>query len=105
MSSNQSLYPSSSPYSTTNVVDGKFLDVMNYRAVPQNPSDVYYEITATYQYRPDLLAYDLYNDPRLWWVFAARNPNRLGPDPYFNFVAGVGIYIPTIDTLRTTLGI
>lgn len=105
MSSNQGLYTATSPYYDTNVVDSKFLDVMTYRGVPQNPSDVYYEITSVYEFRPDLLAYDLYNDSRLWWVFAARNPNRLGPDPYFNFVAGLGIYIPTIDTLRTTLGI
>lgn len=105
MSSNQNLYTATSPYRDTNVVEGKFLDVLDYRAVPQNPNDVYYEITAVYEYRPDLLAYDLYSDSRLWWVFAARNPNRLGPDPYFNFVAGLGIYIPTIDTLRTVLGI
>lgn len=105
MSSNQNLYTATSPYRDTNVVDGKFLDVMSYRAVAQNPSDVYYEITSVYEFRPDLLAYDLYNDARLWWVFAARNPNRLGPDPYFNFVAGLGIYIPTIESLRTTLGI
>jgi len=47
----------------------------------------------------------LYGDARLWWVFSARNPNKLGPDPYFNFTAGAGIYIPNIDTLRTVLGI
>ena len=105
MSSNQNLYTATSPYNTTNTVDNKYLDVMNYREVPQNPSDVYFTITAVYEYRPDLLAYDLYNDAKLWWVFAARNPNRLGPDPYFNFVAGLGIYIPTIDSLRVSLGI
>ena len=98
-------YPQSSPYYDTNVVDNKFLDVLEYREIPQDTSDVYYELPLVYQYRPDLLAFDLYGDPTLWWVFAARNPNKLGPDPYFNFVAGIGIYIPNIATLKATLGI
>jgi hypothetical protein len=50
------------------------------------------------------LAYDLYNDSRLWWVFAQRNPNRL-KDPVFDFVAGTSIYLPDIANLKTALGI
>lgn len=103
--SNQSLYGPASPYYSTNIVENKFLDVMIARPIPQNPSDVYMVLTETYQYRPDLLAFDLYNDSRLWWVFAARNPNRLGPDPYFDFKAGVGIYVPTQTGLNTALGL
>jgi hypothetical protein len=102
---NQNLYSASSPYYNTNIVNNNFLDVLTYRPIPMNPSDVYMEITTVYEYRPDLLAYDLYNNASLWWVFAARNPNRLGPDPYFNFKTGVGIYVPTMDTLRAVLGI
>ena len=102
---NQTIYPAASPYFSTSIVDAKYLDVMISRPIPKNPSDVYIQIVETYQYRPDLLAFDLYNNSRLWWVFAARNPNRLGPDPYFNFKAGVGIYIPTIATLTAFLGI
>jgi hypothetical protein len=104
MSSNQNLYPKTSPYNETNIVYNKFLDVAVPRNIPMLPSDVYMVLTSAYEYRPDLLAYDLYGDPKLWWVFAARNPNKLGPDPYFNFTAGTGIYIPNIDTLRTVLG-
>lgn len=103
--SNQYVYPQSSPYYDTNVVQGKFLDFLNYREIPLNPNDVYYQLPLVYQYRPDLLAYDLYGDASLWWVFAARNPNLLGPDPYFNFVAGIGIYLPNIVTLQVVLGI
>ena len=103
--SNQSLYGPASPYYSTNVVENKFLDVMIARPIPQNPSDVYMVLAETYQYRPDLLAFDLYNDARLWWVFAARNPNRLGPDPYFDFKAGVGIYVPTQTGLNTAMGL
>ena len=98
------LYPATSPYSTTGIVNNKFLDVMVNRTIPMNPSDIYWEITTVYEYRPDLLAYDLYSDSRLWWVFAQQNPNRL-KDPYFDFVTGTGIYIPKLDLLRQVLGI
>ena len=97
------LYPTTSPYNTTGIVNAKFLDVMVNRPIPLNPSDIYYQIPQIYEYRPDLLAYDLYGDSRLWWVFAQRNPNRL-KDPYFDFKAGVGIYIPKLDTLARVLG-
>lgn len=103
--SNNTVYPATSPYYTTDVVNNKYLDVMDYRPIPRLPSDVYYTIPPIYQYRPDMLAFDLYGDAKLWWVFAERNPNRLGEDPYFDFKAGLGIYIPTLDTLKQTLGI
>ena len=99
-----SIYPQSSPYYSTGVVSGQFLDVMQNRPIPMQTSDVYWEITQVYEYRPDLLAYDLYSDSRLWWVFASRNPNRL-KDPYFDFVAGVGIYLPKLDIITQALGI
>ena len=100
-----SIYPATSPYFNTGIVDNKYLDVMEYRDIPRLPSDVYYTIPAVYEYRPDMLAFDLYGDAKLWWVFSVRNPNRLGNDPYFDFKAGLGIYIPTLDTLKQTLGI
>ena len=101
---NNNIYPASSPYFNTGVVNNQFLDVMINRQVPMQPSDIYWEITQVYEYRPDLLAYDLYSNSRLWWVFASRNPNRL-KDPYFDFVAGVGIYLPKLDLLKQVLGI
>lgn len=99
------IYPATSPYQSTDVVNKKFLDFMNYRPIPSYPSDILFTITEAYQYRPDLLAYDLYGDARLWWVFSVRNPNKLGPDPYFNFTSGTSIYIPTLSTLKSALGI
>lgn len=104
MASN-SIYPSTSPYKDTGIFNNKFLDFMVSRPIPSQPSDILYELPAVYQYRPDMLANDLYGDSRLWWVFAARNPNRLGFDPYFDFVTGIEIYIPKLDTLKQVLGI
>ena len=97
-------YPQNSPYYDTNIVENKFLDFLEYREIPMNPSDVYYEVPLVYQYRPDLLAYDLYGDPKLWWVFAARNPNVI-EDPIFDFKIGTKVYLPKKRTLEKDLGI
>lgn len=102
------LYPSTSPYYLTDIFTQNkinYLEIMKYRPIPRIASDVLYTVPYVYQYRPDLLAYDLYGDAKLWWVFAARNPNTLGEDPYFNLVAGVKIYIPKQETLSRVLGI
>lgn len=98
------MYNTSSPYHKTQIVNNMFLDIMENRPVPFNKTDVYWTITSTYHLRPDLLAYDLYSDASLWWVFAQRNPNKL-KDPLFDFVEGISIYIPQESALRSALGI
>jgi hypothetical protein len=98
------LYPAASPYYNTSIVNGQYLDIMSNRPIPMDPSDVYWEITSVYEYRPDLLAYDLYSNSTLWWVFAMRNPNML-KDPYFDFVAGSNIYLPKLSTINQVLGL
>jgi len=97
------LYNQTSPYYTTPMVNNDFLDVMVNRPIPLHSDDIYWEITQTYNMRPDLLAFDLYGESRLWWVFAQRNSNRL-KDPVFDFVTGTGIYIPQLPNLREALG-
>lgn len=96
-------YSKNSPYSSTPSF-GQFLDVMDFRPISKNPDDVVYTIDSIYQFRPDMLAFDLYGDSGLWWVFRARNPNAF-EDPLLDFRAGVTIYIPTKDTLISDLGI
>ena len=96
-------YSKTSPYATTDT-HGFFLDVAQIRNIPYDPSDVAYQIDAIYKNRPDLLAYDLYGDAALWWVFAVRNPNVI-QDPVFDFEPGTIIYIPKKTTLTDTLGI
>jgi prophage DNA circulation protein len=71
--------------------------------MPKNVDDVLFEINKTYQNRPDLLAFDLYGDSSLWWVFALRNPNTI-KDPVFDMKAGRKIYLPKKSTLDTLLG-
>jgi len=50
------------------------------------------------------LAFDLYGDATLWWVFIQRNLDVL-QDPVFDFVAGKKIYIPKNASLRSVLGL
>lgn len=95
-------YSKSSLYGATKLNNGA-LDILNYRPIPFLRDDVLYEIKPQYNYRPDLLASDLYDDPNLWWVFKSRNPTALD-DPIFDFVAGMRIYIPNIDTIRNVVG-
>lgn len=95
-------YDSTSPYYTTGYSQF-FLDVMVNRPINKQPDDILFKINLTYQYRPDLLAYDLYNDSRLWWVFYQRNPNTLQAPP-LDFSAGTQIYLPKLSTLKSNLG-
>jgi hypothetical protein len=73
------------------------------RSLPKESDDEVIVINQTYQYRPDLLAFDLYNNSGLWWVFYQRNPNTLTKPP-FDFSVGKTIFLPKINTLKSVLG-
>lgn len=95
-------YDATSPYFTTEYSQF-FLDVMQNRPIPKENDDLLFKINLTYQYRPDLLAFDMYDNAALWWVFYQRNPNTLQKPP-LDFTAGTTIYVPKITTLRSVLG-
>jgi hypothetical protein len=95
-------YTKTSPYYNTSMVNN-YLDVINFRDIPKEKDDILFELTATYEHRPDLLAYDLYKDQKLWWVFAVRNRSVI-KDPVFDMVAGVKIYLPKASTLQRVIG-
>jgi hypothetical protein len=96
------IYKNTSPYSETDYSKG-YLDVITFRSVPESVGDIVYTIPKEYENRPDLLAYKLYGDVDLWWVFSVRNSNIIR-DPVFDMVAGITIYLPTQDTLKSILG-
>lgn len=97
------VYDATSPYYSTGFTQF-YLDVMRNRPIPRENDDRLFKINQTYQYRPDLLAYDLYNTASLWWVFYQRNPNTLTKPP-LDFRAGTIIYLPKMSTLRNVLGL
>ena len=96
------MYAKTSPYYNSSMVNN-YLDVINFRDIPKERDDILFELTATYEHRPDLLAYDLYKDHKLWWVFSVRNRSVI-KDPVFDMVAGVKIYLPKASTLQRVMG-
>jgi hypothetical protein len=96
-------YTNTSPWFKTPITQN-YLDVLSIRPVAAQTSDFLYTIESQYTFRPDLLAYDLYGDATLWWVFIQRNLDVL-QDPIFDFVPGTKIYIPKASGLKSLLGI
>jgi hypothetical protein len=96
-------YSLTSPYYSTSQTLG-YLGIIKFRDIPVRKDDVLFELTKNYEYRPDLLANDAYNDVNLWWVFAVRNKSVI-QDPIFDMQAGTKIYLPTLQTLKIVLGI
>lgn len=96
-------YKKSSPWATT-TQNNLYLELLEIRPVPAETDDYVYIIENQYKHRPDLLAYDLYNDPKLWWVFVQRNMEIL-KDPIYDFVPGTQIYLPKKRNLEKFLGV
>jgi hypothetical protein len=80
-----------------------YLDVLNFIDIPSEVDDIEFEITSLYMHRPDLLAYDIYGDSQLWWVFAVRNKDVLR-DSLYDFVPGQRIFLPKLETIKTAIG-
>ena len=81
------LYKSDSPWHNTNIVNNTYLDILSIRSIPAEKDDLLYVLQEQYTHRPDLLAHDLYENHKLWWVFAQRNMDIL-QDPVYDFVEG-----------------
>lgn len=96
------MYNKQSPYINTSMVNG-YLGVINFIDIEGEVNDVQFTITSLYMHRPDLLAYDLYGDSNLWWVFTVRNKDVLR-DPVYDFVPGQVIYLPQLESIRKALG-
>lgn len=96
-------YSASSPWYTTEQ-NSLYLDLWQPRPIPASDDDFQYTIQPQYNYRPDLLAYDIYGNPKLWWVFIQRNVDIL-TDPIYDFRSGVTISLPKKSTLLSSLGI
>ena len=96
-------YSNTSPYFETDL-KSTYLDVLKPRTLTVEDDDQSYTIERTYAYRPDLLAYDLYGTPRLWWVFTQRNPDQI-EDPIYDFKPGVTIKLPKKENVLRDLGI
>tara|TARA_B100000900_G_scaffold322126_1_gene281459 strand:+ start:718 stop:1017 length:300 start_codon:yes stop_codon:yes gene_type:complete len=83
--------------------DRQFMDVNRVPTIGKSIDDENFTITPEYEERPDKLAHVLYESSRLWWVFAARNPDIL-KDPLGDFTAGTTIKIPAMSSIRNIVG-
>ncbi len=91
------IHKANSPYYTTPIKDF-YLDLWKNRNIPPQSDDQLITLEAKYEGRPDLLSFDLYGTPRLWWVFAIRNMDIL-IDPVEDMKAGMQIFAPTKDRI------
>lgn len=98
------MYLKTSPYANTPITISGELGILSIRPVPEEDDDILYEIEPQYKYRPDLLSYDLYGTPKLWWVFAQRNIDIL-KDPVFDMIPGVSIYLPKSSSIKKVLNL
>jgi len=97
-------YTSTSPWKETKYTRQGALDILRIRPVPSSSDDIQYTLETQYTHRPDLLAYDYYGTPKLWWVFAQRNMNII-KDPIYDMVAGTTIFLPKPESLKKILGV
>jgi len=97
-------YPETSPWHRTGFTNLGSLGILRIRSVPAASDDSQYTIESQYTHRPDLLAYDYYGTPKLWWVFAQRNMDII-KDPIYDMRAGTTIYLPKPASLKKLLGV
>ena len=95
--SNSSLY-----YATPQT--NRTLGIWVPRSIPALDTDAALKINQIHQFRPDLLAYDLYGSTSLWWVFATRNKDLL-KDPIYDMVADLEIMITEPGALKSILNV
>jgi len=88
-------YKKDSLYRKTGFTRRGYLDVLT---DPVGDISAYQTTTVVidnkYENRPDLLAYELYGNPKVWWVFAFFNQDTL-LDPIIDFKAGLELTVPT----------
>lgn len=90
-------YSPTSPYYQTPMTRN-YLDV-GIPAVARDGTEIPVIIESKYQYRPDLLSYEVYGTSKLWWLFAAVNPDEI-KDPIFDFTAGKSIVLLSKERAR-----
>ena len=93
-------YDKKSPYSAT-LQPSRYVQYLDYWVPPSltvGTDDQTIIVSSKYKHRPDLLSYDYYGTPKLWWIFAAYNPSVI-KDPIYDLVAGMNLYVPAKSSL------
>ena len=68
-------YKPDSLYRNTSIVSNQYLDTLNVDDIDiENTTTRSIKLELKHENKPDLLAYELYGNAKLWWVFALFNP-------------------------------
>jgi len=87
-------YRTDSVYRNTELVNSKYLDVLSIDNIDvENTTTKTITLEPKHNERPDLLAYELYGNSKLWWAFALFNQDTL-QDPIIDFKSGLSIIVP-----------
>jgi hypothetical protein len=95
-------YARNSPYAVTPQASwyiGRYV----HRTIPAHRDDRSFVLEARHQYRPDLLAQELYGSPAYYWIFLVRN-TKLIRDPIWDFRTGMTITIPSSEYIKSIIG-
>ena len=82
--------------------DGFYLGLWEEISMPYDSSDYYMVIPTKYHLKPGSLAYELYGDSKLLWVFSVYNRDTIN-DILFDFTEGKIIRVPTKERLNKLL--
>ena len=72
--------------------NNRYYKNIEYPPIPEDINDTY--IISKSTDRLDLLAFDYYRNPQLWWIISKANPNKVKRDSFF-LNPGLQIRIPS----------
>jgi hypothetical protein len=100
----RSSYKKQSPYNNT-PQQNQYVMYLDYWQPPLlgfSSDDTTIVLPSKYRHRPDLLSFDAYGTPKLWWVFAVYNSDVL-QDPIYDMVPGIEILVPSNTSISGLL--
>lgn len=80
----------------------KFLETFKITQIRSRPTDINYIVSQDRAFRPDLISYDFYDTPLLWWLFCIPNGIMNPLDKTEGLYTGRVITIPDISALSTS---
>lgn len=89
-------------YYDTPIVNGKFLDFYEPRNFTFADDDDFVIVEKRHEFRPYVLAYDLYSSDKLWWIFPKLNMDTL-IDPIRDLREGLVLRVPTQERVLSEL--
>lgn len=75
-------------------------ETWEFSEITENERDMYFEVTAEYAHRPDLISRYFYGTDKLYWVIAFAN---FLSEPFAQTTVGLKLRIPDRDTVFQTI--